>query len=347
MTRSSYRLKSKQLLFIALLALFFLVLFFVMLELLQVNEKFSLSKILRETMISYPFLLLLALFMYKIILRINENPYFKKHFAQRVFTELVAGIALSFLLVFVGNLVIIGPSVIDSFFTNYLLNTPGVAAIFINLMMTLLLEFFILYDQQRIKEIEIADLKSQNSEYLYNLLRSQINPHFLFNSLNNLSALIYKNQEHAMEFTKKLSNVYRYVLNYDREELIQIRKELDFAHTYVNVLKVRFADNLSFNYTLNADSPNRQIPPMTLQLLIENAVKHNVVSANKKLFIHVKNEGNYLLVENNKNPLQSPDLDNSIGLGLKNLNNRFKLALQQPIEIIESENQFIVKLPMA
>lgn len=332
--------------FVALLALFFLALFFVMLELLQANQTFSLLRILKETMISYPFLLLLALLMYKFILRINENQYFKKHFAQRVIAELIVGATLSLVLVFIGNLIIMGPSILDSFFTDYLLNTPGVAAIFINIMMTLLLEFFILYDYQRLKEIEIADLKSENSEYLYNLLRSQINPHFLFNSLNNLSALIYKNQDQAMEFTKKLSNVYRYVLNYDREELIQIRKELDFAQTYVNVLKVRFADNLSFNYTLSAATPNLQIPPMTLQLLIENAVKHNVVSARKKLYITVKNEENYLLVENNKNPLQASDLDNSIGLGLKNLNSRFKLAVEKPIEIIESEDKFTVKLPM-
>lgn len=325
-------------------ALLFLLLFFLMLQLMEQKDGAQTIEVLRQTLVSFPFLMLLAFLDYRVIKYISSKPYFKDRFAQRVMLELFVGSLLSVALVVVGNLAIQGTIVFEDFVDKYLLNVPVIAASFINFLMVFMLEFFFQYDQQRKKELEIIELKSENTEYLYNQLRSQINPHFLFNSLNVLTALINKSGHDAVLYTRKLSNIYRYVLNHDRQELITVKKEIDFAENYIEVLRTRFGNHLKFKVELSEEEQSRQIPPMTLQLLIENAVKHNTVSQSKKLCVRLYTENNCLCIGNNKNQLNGEIAQT--GIGLKNLNSRLKLLGNSGIHIVESDEAFTVKVPL-
>lgn len=333
-------------LLISIFAFIFLMLFFLMIQLIQKKAPIYFINVISQTFLSFPFLLLVAFTDYQIINWTSSKSYFNHKFILRLFIDLLLGAMLSILMTLMANIAFSGAIVLENIFTEYLFNVPAIAGVFINSLMIFLLEFLILYDKQRAKEIEIIQLKSENSEYLYNQLRSQINPHFLFNSLNVLTALIHKDSQKAVLFTKKLSNIYRYVLNHDRAETIVVRKELDFAQTYIEVLKIRFGNHLHFSYDLTENELQRPIPPMTFQFLIENAVKHNIISNEKSLHIKIYTSENSICIENNKNPILSQHQSYSSGIGLVNLNNRFKLACNCSIFIENLDDIFIVKIPL-
>jgi LytS/YehU family sensor histidine kinase len=176
------------------------------------------------------------------------------------------------------------------------------------------------------------------------LLRTQINPHFLFNNLNTLSSLIYTNQDNAAEFLRKLSGVYRSILEYRDKELITVNEELKFFNEYIELLEVRFENMLFFQVQLDERVMNKKIIPLTLQLLVENAIKHNIVSIKKPLTIHVFSSNEYLVVENN---LQvKAEAEYSSGLGLKMIETRIKSYAHLPVVIDKTMAHFLVKIPL-
>ncbi|WP_158281381.1 sensor histidine kinase [Sediminitomix flava] len=314
-----------------------------MLQLIQHKDNFQIVSVINQTLLSFPFLLLVILIDMQMIRWISNKVLFRDNFILRLVVELSLGAVLSVSISLIANYVFLGERIFDQLLSKFILNVPSISAIFINFLMIFQLEFFFQYDDQRKKELEIIKLKSENSEYLYNQLRSQLNPHFLFNSLNVLSAQINADPQNAVLFTKKLSKIYRYVLNYDRTELIAVEKELAFASDYIEILKIRLGDHLDFSVELGKEERNKSIPPMTFQLLIENAVKHNIVSQDKKLHLRIYAEEDLICIENNKNPMKKSEDSN--GIGLMNLNSRFKLVCNSELQITESELFFRVKIP--
>ena len=196
------------------------------------------------------------------------------------------------------------------------------------------------------KEIEDAklkaeQLKTQNERMRFESLKAQLDPHFLFNNLNVLASLIGENPEKAENFTLALSDIYQYILSQKNKKLVPVKDEIKFAQKYLDLLKMRFEDGL--NYTLPDMIPEGKIPPLSLQLLLENAVKHNTIYVQKPLKINVSFQNNKLIVTNNLNPKQNKD--ESYKIGLKSLKERYKL-LNSQIEIIQNQNSFTVKLPI-
>ncbi|GAA4272704.1 histidine kinase [Aquimarina gracilis] len=176
-------------------------------------------------------------------------------------------------------------------------------------------------------------------------LRNQAQPHFLFNSLNTLRDIIDQNsKEDAKQFVDKLSDVYRFILESGNVNLISLRDELKFAKAYIHIQSERFGDNLKLNWNISDTSLNYMIAPMSLQLLLENAIKHNVVSKMKPLVIHVKTEDDRLVVEN-KIQSKSTKMP-STKVGLKNIEKRYALISGQPLQIKNDGNRFIVSLPL-
>ena len=182
------------------------------------------------------------------------------------------------------------------------------------------------------------------------VLKQQVNPHFLFNALNSLSALISEDPQRAEVFVDKLSGVYRYVLRANNEPMTTLAAELDFLNAYYHLLQTRHGSGLSL--TVAVDEPKRacQLPPLTLQLLVENAVKHNVVSASRPLHIRIStDESGELVVQNNlqrkaTRPGEARAFSN--GVGLSNIVAKYQmLGLPQPA-VEESAEQFIVRLPL-
>lgn len=207
----------------------------------------------------------------------------------------------------------------------------------------ILLVFELIYyfqsEQKAVADSEKA--KHQALLFQHETLRAQINPHFLFNSLNVLSSLIYLNQDNANKFTKALSKSYRYVLSINRQPVVSVKEELDALESYIFLMKMRFEN--SFTFTLNKISAyeKNKIIPLSLQLLIENVFKHNIATEEMPLNIVITIDNEYIMVENN---IQlSNDTDKS-GIGLKYLTKQYKLY-DKEIVVEHTDQLFIVKIP--
>ena len=191
-------------------------------------------------------------------------------------------------------------------------------------------------------KIEAEKLKKQSTEAQLEALRHQVNPHFLFNSLNVLSSVIEEDTKLGVKYVNELSKVYRYLLRSENEHLVDLTEEISFLESYTFLLKIRFQQNL--NIRIQLENPKDQrIPPSTLQLLIENAIKHNEVSKAKPLNISIIQQNGHLIVENNIN-LRNEKITSS-GVGLENIKNRYTLLASEIPQVEKSEEQFIVRLP--
>ena len=175
-------------------------------------------------------------------------------------------------------------------------------------------------------------------------LKNQLDPHFLFNSLNVLTSLISENPIQAEKFTTKLSKVYRYVLEQRNKEIVPVSEELYFAKTYMELLQMRFEDAVKFNIPEKISNPDLKIVPLSLQLLLENAAKHNVVSSAKPLEINIFEKDGFLHIENNINPKEA--IGKSTKIGLRNIADRYGLITNRKVVIENNNKTFKVSLPL-
>jgi len=202
------------------------------------------------------------------------------------------------------------------------------------------------YFYKSIQENKITEQKliAGTASAKFDALKNQLDPHFLFNSLNVLTSLIEENPIAAQDFTTSLSKVYRYVLEQKNKELVDVEEELKFAKRYIGLLKMRFEDSIQFHIPEKLLQPNAKIVPLSLQLLLENAVKHNVVSQDQSLEIIITEEKGFLVVKNN---LQKKNiLGKSSGFGLQNIQQRYALLTSRKMFIKQDKTSFIVRLPM-
>ncbi len=186
--------------------------------------------------------------------------------------------------------------------------------------------------------------RNEKLESEYRNLRNQVNPHFLFNSFSTLIALIESDTNIAVDYVEKLSDYFRIILQYRDTELIPIPEELTLLETYIFLQQKRYTAGLSLNIQLSDLVKAGSIPPMTLQMLAENALKHNVVSRKHPLKLNVGCDNGYLIVSNNLQPKQQPEISTS--LGLKNIAERYRLFAGKEVEVVKTPDQFIVKLPL-
>lgn len=191
--------------------------------------------------------------------------------------------------------------------------------------------------------LEAERFKAEMMLYKYEALQNQINPHFLFNSFNVLSDLVYENQDKAVDFIRQMSQLFRYVLDSRDKELVPIGEELEFIKAYSYLLQTRFEDKLTIRLDFKAGE-DEMIVPMTLQLLIENCVKHNEISASQALAVEITRKGEYLEVENNLQlKAVGPD---SKKTGLSNIRQQFKYFTNKEIMIRETDKSFSVAVPI-
>ena len=193
-------------------------------------------------------------------------------------------------------------------------------------------------------QVENQQLRAENLLNQYEALKSQLNPHMLFNSLNTLRSLIRETPGKAQEYLQELSRVLRYTLQENECRSVTLREEMDFVNAYIFLLKMRYEDNLVFDIDLGKEHESKQLPPMSVQLLIENAVKHNEISNRHSLTISVRSDHDSLTVSN---PIQ-PKLTHSggTGIGLVNLSKRYNLLYKKDISIKEDASIFSVTIPL-
>lgn len=218
------------------------------------------------------------------------------------------------------------------------------AALFCTIMTIAIYESIYFMHQLRHSVEETENLKRENLAAQLNALRTQVNPHFLFNNLNTLSSIIPDDPKQAVDFVQQLSKVYRHILEVKDEKSISLKDELDLMNAYIFLLKTRFGDNLAVNINVPAEKMQKKIVPLSLQILMENAIKHNIVSAEKPLHIDVFAENGSLVISNN---LQMKNqINESTGIGLDNIRNRYKLLSDKPVKVTESATNFTVSIPL-
>ena len=205
--------------------------------------------------------------------------------------------------------------------------------------------YTLIYREQQIS-LENEMLRNENLTTKYNMLASQINPHFLFNSLSSLSMLVReKDEERALNYIDQLSYTFRYLSqNGGNSNFVTLREEMQFAEAYCYLFKIRYADKITFDFDIEEQYLNYKLPPISLQPLIGNTVKHNTISSKQLFRVRIFTEEGYLVVANEKRPMLEPNP--GTGIGLSNLNTRYQLLLNRDIEIIDSEKEFIVRLPL-
>jgi LytS/YehU family sensor histidine kinase len=191
---------------------------------------------------------------------------------------------------------------------------------------------------------EKAILERQNVECQLEGLRNQVNPHFLFNSLNTLVYLIPENPDKAIRFVQKLSKVYRFVLESRDAKIIPLSEELEFLNAYTYLLKERFGDNLHIHIEDLTSEASSGIVPLSLQMLFENAIKHNIISQEKPLYIDVFTKNDHLYIQNNNQ--KKNQVSDSTGVGLQNICDRYRMLTDQEIIIDVNDRFFSVALPL-
>ena len=209
----------------------------------------------------------------------------------------------------------------------------------------LLLEILVFTICYLVQTTRISRLQLSRSEYQYERLKQQINPHFLFNSLNILDYLVQEQEtERASTFIRKLANIYRYMLRNDEKPLVKIGEELDFTKMYIDLLRERFIEGMVFVIDVDENLYDRSIVPCSLQLLVENATKHNIVSAESPLTIKIKCDEEFITVSNNLQ--ERTHGQPSTHLGLANIRRQYMDITRREIFVEKTENEFIVKLPI-
>lgn len=201
-----------------------------------------------------------------------------------------------------------------------------------------------LLDRWRTSQAEAERLERLHTQAQLENLKAQINPHFLFNSLNTLNALISEDANRARQFVRRLSDVYRYILEHREANVIELSRERRLFEDYADLCSTRFEDNFNWKAEWPAPIDDWAIPPMTLQILLENAVKHNVISADKPLHVHVHTENHRLIVSNNLQPKKL--WDPGTGIGLKNIVERYAQLTSEKVIIQSQDNAFSVSLPL-
>ncbi|MEM6721772.1 MAG: 2TM domain-containing protein [Bacteroidota bacterium] len=264
----------------------------------------------------------------------------------RIFIGVVGSVALTLVTVFLVRMIdIIGikgktyTAFIETQSANFYLQV---------LLVTLFFSVFFhaLYFYRELQKNKVKEQKiiAGTASAQFDALKNQLDPHFLFNSLNVLSSLIDENPRQAQKFTSGLSKVYRYVLEQKNKELVTVDEELKFAKTYMSLLKMRFEDSIVFEATETASNPDSKVVPLSLQLLLENAVKHNMVTPSKPLHIKIYEDRGNLIIENNLQEKQI--VKKSSGVGLNNIRQRYDLLTQRQVYINKTTSDFQVAIPM-
>ncbi|MCC8146208.1 MAG: histidine kinase [Bacteroidales bacterium] len=201
--------------------------------------------------------------------------------------------------------------------------------------------------RQNLMVVQNQKLQTESAKNQYESLKNQLNPHMLFNSLNTLSTLVDESVEKSKEYIHELSYVLRYTLQESENYKVDLQQEIDYSNAYIFLQQMRYEDSLSFNVQVSGTAKRKQVSPMSLQLLIENAIKHNQISSKKPLAINICTvDDEWLIVSNTIQPKFNITNARTTGIGLENLNKRYMLLFDKEIEVDKGSDTFTVKIPL-
>jgi two-component system LytT family sensor kinase len=267
---------------------------------------------------------------------------FKDSIPRRIAVQIVSGavyaLTLRFILYETGEQYL--PVKLDKMFLAATWFLYIIASIVINGIF--ITSYFI--DQWKVSLVKAERLEKEKTQVQFDNLKNQLNPHFLFNALTSLNSLIFENQVLASQFLQHLSKVYRYVLQNKDKNFVTVQTELDFIQNYVFLLSTRFESALTISFKVHDHSKDKAIVPVTLQILIENALKHNVTDKDRPLSIRIETDDEYLVVSNNLQLRKLVETSNK--QGLENLKSLYAFLTDKPVKIESSDSHFSVGVPL-
>ena len=292
-------------------------------------------------------------FMYAFTFSLGNHLYFiwvskvlswHQHPKRTLIISILGVIPLNALMLFVINFVV-SVGIFHHSVHDFFQNEKPLEYVFVIMISLIISMFILMWHFVKVvhnQHLEAERLQTETQKSKWNSLKTQLDPHFLFNSLNVLTALISENPEQAENFSIKLSHIYRYVLDQSNETLVALDKEMQFARNYLQLLQIRFEDGLKYSLPSNLPA-QAEIPPLSLQVLLENAIKHNALSQQKVLHIRIEITDDKLIVSNPIQPKKIPE--ESHKTGLENLKERYRL-LGKELSVVHTDSEFLVTLPL-
>lgn len=287
-------------------------------------------------------------FFIRLIIGFFRKRLFKIRFWVRLTLQLIvsslAAILVSWLLNMAGTWFLIDNTELCHDFDDFNSKNLYITAVLFALLINIIYESFYLFIKLSEKAVETERYKKESIEAQYQNLTSRLNPHFLFNSLNTLTTVVEEDPKKAVDYIRELSAVYRYVLNSQKYTWADLAAELKFSQSYISLLKMRFEGNLRISISICNDYLNYHILAMTMQLLIENAVKHNEISDSYPLEIKIYCKDEMLVVTNGKQKRRI--MPTTTKVGLHNISERYKFLVNKNVIVEDSEETYTVKVPL-
>ncbi len=302
-----------------------------------------LTRLAIGTAFSFVFALLLVFLDLQIINRLDKLFPLPQRLIARIptefiFTIIVGSLIGSVVTVIAGSLMPYADGLLKNVMNNSLITSV------INLIVITVIEAIVWFKRSQQSLVKAEKLERENSQIRFETLKSQLNPHFLFNSLNVLSSLIKKDSDKAQNFVDEFSSVYRYTLDVIEKPVVELREELDFAKSFLYLQKIRFDNAVDMEINVDASKLTYLVPPLAVQTLLENAFKHNKASVDNPLKIKIYNDDDMLIVINNLQPkIKGAD---SKGVGLNNLSKRYELLGEILPQYSVTEKEYIAKIPL-
>lgn len=269
----------------------------------------------------------------------NQNP------TRALWVSLIAMFIYSILTIIVVNylwIVIIFDQVFSDLFRDGPLITM-ISEFVITIIISSIMFSIGFFNAWRQASVNEEQMKTEQIALQYKALKNQVNPHFLFNSLNTLSSLVYRDPDMAARFIKQLSDVYRYVLEHKDSELIDVKTEVEFVTKYLYLQKIRHGENLISDINLE-NCKECKLLPLSMQMLVENSIKHNIVSKDEPLTISIFQEDEYIVIRNNLQPRST--VEDSEGIGLSNIRDRYNHISDKKFIIDQTNGFFTIKIPI-
>ncbi|MBK7171721.1 MAG: histidine kinase [Bacteroidales bacterium] len=280
---------------------------------------------------------------YYLICWLNKGFPWAGRSLKRISIEILVSLLIS---VFLGSGITLLANAIDAYDESLtmVIVTNSLIASVANILLVVALEAWMFFREGRMNERKAEELHRELTGIRFEVLKNQINPHFLFNSLNVLSGLINKDTHKAQEFIEEFAYVYRYVLDTIEKQVVTLEEEMKFSRAYMFLQKIRYGDSLLFEIHIESEMLEKLLPPLSLQLLLENAIKHNKAETGAPLIVEIYTTEGFLYIRNNLQAKFSGS--KSTGIGLRNLKKRYEMiAEQQPSFGIENLH-YVAKLPL-
>jgi sensor histidine kinase YesM len=302
-----------------------------------------LTRLAIGTSFSFVFALILVFLDLQIINRLDKMFPLPEKLIARIPAEFVVTIIIGAI---IGSLITLVAGTLmpyeDGLLKN-IINNSLITSV-INIIIITVIEAIVWFKRNQQSLVRAEKLESENSQIRYETLKSQLNPHFLFNSLNVLSSLIKKDSDKAQNFVDEFSSVYRYTLDVIERPVVELREELDFAKSFLFLQKIRFDNAVDMEINVDASKLTYLVPPLAVQTLLENAFKHNKATTDSPLKIKIHNENDSLVIINNLQPkIKGAD---SKGVGLSNLKKRYELLGEKLPQFSVTEKEHIAKIPL-